>query len=621
MPFGAEVLERGGVSFRLWAPSRTKVVLELLSADADRVVARHPMTAQPEGWHSWRAVEAQPGQRYRFRVDEGLAVPDPASRFNPQDVHGPSEVIDPLAYRWRHADWRGLPWFGAVVYELHVGAFTPQGTLQAAAARLPQLRALGIDTVELMPLADFPGRRGWGYDGVLPFAPDASYGRPDDLKAFVDAAHGLGMMVLLDVVYNHFGPDGNYLHAYAPEFFDPSCHTPWGPAIDVDGPSSATVRRFFVENALYWIEEYRFDGLRLDAVHAIGDSSTPHLVAEIGAALRSGPGRDRHVHLVLENEHNAARWLLRDAAGAPMVATAQWNDDWHHAAHVIATGEVDGYYADFAQAPVKQLGCALAAGFVYQGQPSRLRDGGPRGEPSAVLPSQAFVAFLQNHDQIGNRALGQRLDALAAPRRVEALLACLLLAPHVPMLFMGEEFAATTPFLYFCDHQGELGPAVSEGRRAEFAGFPAFRDPVARAAIPDPNAASTFEASTLNWAEADGAAGRRRLALVAQLLALRREHLLPLLPLQRHGGMLVGHGAGWLAVEWPLGPEWVWCLRANLGDEGVEIDMASDHAEVFRAPAAHDADGPLAEGSAPIARSRWLLPDEVQVALRRRAGA
>lgn len=620
MPFGAELLDRGGVCFRLWAPSRPHMTLELLAGESEKVTAQHPMTPQPGGWYEWTVPKARAGQRYRYRVDESLAVPDPASRCNPLDVHGPSEVVDPLAYRWRHAGWRGLPWHSAVVYELHVGSFTPEGTLRAAAARLPQLQALGINTVELMPVADFPGSRGWGYDGVLPFAVEATYGHPDDLKRFVDTAHGLGMMVLLDVVYNHFGPDGNYLHAYAPEFFDASCHTPWGPAIDVDGPGGTTVRSFFIENALYWVEEYRFDGLRLDAVHAIGDSATPHLVAEIGAALRVGPGRERLVHLVLENENNTARWLLRDAVSAPMVATAQWNDDWHHAAHVLATGEVEGYYADFAQTPAKQLGCALAAGFVYQGQASGLRDGGPRGEPSAVLPSQAFVAFLQNHDQIGNRALGERLDALAPTRRVEALLTCLLLAPHVPMLFMGEEFAATTPFLYFCDHRGELAQAVSDGRRAEFAGFPAFRDPAARAAIPDPNARSTFEASKLRWAECDAAAGRRRLALVAHLLSLRREHLLPLLPLQRHGGMLVGHGAGWFTVEWPLGPEWVWCLRANLGSSGVEIDMASDDHEVFRTPAAVDGD-PSTADAAPIASSRWLQPDEVQVALRRRAAA
>ncbi|WP_393938735.1 alpha-amylase family glycosyl hydrolase [Piscinibacter sakaiensis] len=297
-------------------------------------------------------------------------MPDPASRSNPDGVHGPSEVVDPNAFVWQHDGWTGRPWHEAVLYELHVGSFTPEGSFRAAARKLPALAALGITAVELMPLASFGGRRGWGYDGVLPFAPAACYGPPDDLRHFVDRAHGLGLMVLLDVVYNHFGPDGNYLHAHCRSFFDAARRTPWGDALNVDGPRSATVRRFFVDNALHWLTEYRMDGLRLDAVHAIEDRSARHLVDEIAEALHRGPGRHRHVHLVLENDDNRADWLQRDAAGSPRLATAQWNDDWHHAAHVLATGETAGYYADYAADPAADLARALAGGFVYQGQPS-----------------------------------------------------------------------------------------------------------------------------------------------------------------------------------------------------------------------------------------------------------
>lgn len=611
MPFGAEVQPGGGTVFRLWAPDCAEVQLELLDAHGQ---LQRTLAMARAGGGGWQQIvpEAGAGQRYRYRVPtaagqpaaEGLAVPDPASRRNPEDVHGPSEVVDPRRHVWQQRGWRGRPWHEAVVYELHVGSFTPEGSFAAAAARLPELAALGITVIELMPVADFPGRRGWGYDGVLPFAPEAAYGTPDELRALVDTAHGLGLMVLLDVVYNHFGPDGNYLHAYCPSFFRSERQTPWGPSINVDGEGSAMVRRWFVSNALYWVHEFRFDGLRLDAVHAIHDDSGRHLVAEIAAALRDGPGRERQVHLVLENEHNTARWLLRDGDGAPLVATAQWNDDLHHAAHVLATGETAGYYQDFAEGSAHRLGCALAAGFVYQGQPSAFRGGEPRGEPSALLPSGAFVSFLQNHDQTGNRALGERLDALAPVARVEALLACLLLSPHVPMLFMGEEFAATTPFLYFCDFHGELGRAVSEGRRAEFAAFPAFRDEAARSRIPDPNAETTFEASRLRHEEAASPAGRRRRALLTQLLALRRDHLVPLLPRQRHGGQLVASGEDWFVVEWPLGPGRVWCLRANLGRSRIGFERAPDEHEIY------------ATQPAPPASRLLLGPDTVQVSLR-----
>jgi maltooligosyltrehalose trehalohydrolase len=571
MPFGAELLAEGGTAFSLWAPKLAHVELELRCTSR---VARYPMQRSPAGWHELRVPEAGAGTRYKFAVGGGLLVPDPASRYNPEDVHGASEVIDPLAYAWGDAAWRGRPWHEAVVYELHIGCFTAEGNYAAAAKKLPELAALGITAIELMPLADFPGQRGWGYDGVLPFAPEAGYGTPDELKAFIDQAHALGLMVLLDVVYNHFGPEGNYLHAYCPQFFNGRHHTPWGAAINFDGDDHGTVRDFYRHNALYWVEEYHFDGLRLDAVHAICDDSPTPIVEEIAQALRNGPGRDRHVHLVLENENNEASLLLRATEGAPRVATAQWNDDMHHAAHVLLTGEVDGYYVDYAEAPLHHFGRALAEGFAFQGEPSGLRGGKPHGEPSSQLPSAAFVSFVQNHDQIGNRAMGERLNALTSgsaeqgARKLDAVYACLLLSPHIPMLFMGEEFASSSPFLFFCDFGPELAQAVSDGRRAEFARFAIFQDEAARARIPDPNAESTFKASKLHWEEREQSPHVERLALIKGLLALRHRHLVPLLSAQRSGGSFQVDG-GLLTVEWTLSHGVHWLMQANLGDAPV----------------------------------------------------
>ena len=549
MPFGASVLDSGGVRFALWAPGVDQVVLEHGPDDA---VASHPMTRNEGGWHLLVAPGARAGDRYRYRLPGGLRVPDPASRFNPGDVHGKSQVIDPSAYSWRHGAWRGRPWEEAVIYELHVGAFTPDGTFAAAEHRLTELAELGITAVELMPVADFPGRRNWGYDGVLLFAPDASYGTPDELKALVDTAHGLGLMMLLDVVYNHFGPEGNYLHAYCPEFFNSAHKTPWGASINYDGAASRTVRDFFVHNALYWVDEFHFDGLRLDSIHAIRDNSERHIVGEICDALRAGPGRERLVHVVLENDANQPSFLERDEKGVPLAGAAQWNDDLHHAAHVVVTGETDGYYADYVDAPVAQFGRALAQGFIYQGQPSGFRDGAPRGEPSAHLPLAAFISFLQTHDQVGNRAFGERIHGLGDPALLRAAYACVLLSPHTPMLFMGEEFAAATPFLFFCDFGPELAEAVSRGRREEFGRFAAFADQTARARIPDPNALSTFLASKLRWEDRDTPPHNAWLAETRRLLASRRRILAPLLSGEPSAGRFQCAGET-LRVEWMLG--------------------------------------------------------------------
>lgn len=572
MPFGAEVLAGGQTRFRLWAPGAKRVDLMLGEAV--------PMKRLENGWFE-SVAKAGPGSRYAYRIDGGLTVPDPAARSNPDDVHSPSAVLDPRSFDWQDGDWRGRPWQEAVVYELHIGTFTPQGTFMAAIERLDALVELGITAIELMPVADFPGARNWGYDGVLLYAPDAAYGTPEDLKRFVQAAHARGLMVLLDVVYNHFGPDGNYLHAYAPQFFNAAHTTPWGAAINFDGEASRTVRDFYVHNALYWIEEFRFDGLRLDAVHAIRDGSKPDIVSEIARALREGPGRGREVHLVLENDRNESRLLEREERGSPRFATAQWNDDLHHALHVIATGERDGYYADYADRPLAQLGRALAEGFVYQGQSSQFRGGAPRGEPSAHLPPDAFVAFLQNHDQVGNRAFGERLHRFADPGRERAALACLLLAPQVPMLFMGEEYAASTPFLFFCDFAGELAQAVRKGRREEFARFAAFADPQAREKIPDPGAPSTFEASKLRWEERDRPPHRERLALVGELLALRRRHIVPRLA----GARSSGHpeiANGVLHVAWTMGDGALLTLRAHFGSQPASFPPAPPAETIYQ---------------------------------------
>jgi maltooligosyltrehalose trehalohydrolase len=572
MPFGATLLPQGGARFRLWAPSCARVELQLQQQVwGDDAPMRRAMHLLEGGWHQIELPEAAAGSRYQFVVQtadgQSLAVPDPASRSNPRGVHGASTIIDPRAYEWRNSKWRGRAWPDVVLYELHVGSFTQEGTFAAAGERLSQLKDLGITALQLMPLAAFPGERNWGYDGVLQFAPAPCYGSPDELKALVDTAHSLGLMMLLDVVYNHFGPEGNYLHAYCPEFFNFSQKTPWGSAINFDGERSRTVREFFVHNALYWIEEYCFDGLRLDAVHAMRDRSRPDIVSEIAGAIREGPGRNRQVHLVLENNANQARYLERDADGRPLLATAQWDDDVHHSLHVLTSGESDGYYADYAAEPLQKLGRALAEGFAYQGEYSVFRDR-MRGEPSGQLPPAAFVGLMQNHDMIGNRAFGDRIDAFADERLIPAAYACLLLSPQVPMLFMGEEFAASTPFMYFCDFGAELAQSVSNGRRQEFKRFAVFADDAAVSRIPDPNAASTFEASKLRWHERNLPPHSDRLGFIQGLLALRRRYLAPHLSTMRHGGRheIIGDV---LRVVWRLPEERIWSLLAYFGAHAV----------------------------------------------------
>jgi maltooligosyltrehalose trehalohydrolase len=529
------ILKERQIRFQLWAPDAEAVDVVL---DNQRP---NPMERSKGGF--WFATAAGgAGTRYRFVVD-GLTIPDPASRFQPDDVHGPSEVVDEHAYQWKHTAWNGLPWERTVIYEAHVGIL---GGFNGLRSRLAAIADLRVTAIELMPLADFSGSRNWGYDGVLPFAPDSAYGTPDELRALIDEAHGLGLMVFLDVVYNHFGPDGNFLPAYAPSFFDEATPTPWGPAIEFAEPC---VRRFFTENALYWLEQFRIDGLRLDAVHAIKNRDwLLELAAEIRLRLKA-----RHVHLVLENENNDAALL---GAGFD----AQWNDDFHNVMHVLLTGETHAYYKDFAHRPIDRLARSLSQGFIYQGEPSPNRNGEPRGQPSGHLPPSSFVNFLQNHDQTGNRALGERLAAMTPKPALQAAMALLLLCPHIPLLFMGEEAGATEPFLFFTDFHGELGKAVREGRRREFANAPGFSAEHDAAAIPDPNAVLTFEASRFSDQGLEAPEWRN---LVKLLIGLRHRHIVPHLSGTTAAGVrVVGPKA--LIAYWRLANESVLTLACNL---------------------------------------------------------
>jgi maltooligosyltrehalose trehalohydrolase len=563
MPFGAECRDDGSVRFRLWAPAARRVELCLNGAKRS---AGLPLERCDQGWFELVTDVAKPGTQYYFRISDAQEVPDPASRFQPQNVHGPSEVIDPDAFDWRDPSWHGRRWEEAVIYELHVGAFTPLGTFSSARERLDYLADLGITALELMPVADFPGHRNWGYDGVFLFAPDSTYGRPEDLKELVQSAHDRGIMVLLDVVYNHFGPEGNYLRSYAPQFFTERHRTPWGEGINFDGPESRAVRDFFIHNALYWLSEYHVDGLRLDAVHAIIDDSTPHILTELADAVRKSIEPDRQVHLILENDRNQSGYLQPTACCRPRSYTAQWNDDVHHALHVLITGERDGHYSDYCEHPIDQLGRCLVGGFAYQGEASRYRNGEPRGEATAGVPLTAFVSFLQNHDQVGNRAFGERIIQIADCRAVRAATAILLLSPSPPLLFMGEEFGAETRFLFFCDFEKDLAGAVTAGRRSEFAHFARFDDPTQREQIPDPNAASTFEASRLVWSAIAEPNHQDWLGFYRHLLQLRSRHIASRLsPACAINADYEIHGNRGLAASWKFPDRSKLILMVNLG--------------------------------------------------------
>lgn len=542
LPFGATVLAGGNTRFRIWAPSAPTLDLAIGGT-------RRGMTHEGDGWHSL-TVSAPAGTRYQYVMPDGLHFADPAARMQDKDVHGPSVVVDPADFQWKTEDWKGRPWHEYVLYELHPGLM---GGFRGIEAQLPELQRLGINAVELMPVADFPGRHNWGYDGVLMYAPDRAYGTPDEFKSLVDAAHALGIAVFLDVVYNHFGPDGAYIHAFARSFFREDLHTPWGAAIDFRRPQ---VRDFFIQNTIYWLQEYRLDGLRFDAVGAISEED---FLFDLARITRGQVERGRHIALVVEHEFNRAPLL-----GGPPRFDAQWTDDFHHCMHVLLTREDEGYYSGFQDA-TNQLRRVLAEGFAYQGE---IPPGGTtgRGDPSGDLPPTAFVTFLQNHDQTGNRAFGERLSALASPQAIRAATALLLLTPFVPMLFMGEEFASTTPFLFFTDHHDEVADNVREGRRNEFRYFSGFNDEAMRARIPDPNAPSTYAASLPEPTDP------AQFDWMRSLIALRRKHIVPGIPgCRSEGANVLADGA--VRAAWKLGDGRRLTIALNLGDETVDPQL------------------------------------------------
>jgi maltooligosyltrehalose trehalohydrolase len=519
LPIGVEPIGGAVSDVRVWAPVARQVDVVLEPAGAFR------LAPEPDGYFSGR-IPAGAGARYQFRIDGGDRLyPDPASRFQPGGPHGASQIVDPLSFRWSDTDWHGTTIDDQVVYEMHVGTFTPEGTWAAAAAQLPELARIGITMIEMMPIAEFEGRFGWGYDGVDLFAPTHLYGRPDDLRAFIDAAHRVGIAVILDVVYNHLGPVGNYLRAFAPAYFTTKYGNEWGDALNFDGADSAPVREHFIANAGYWIEEFHFDGLRLDATQQMFDASKEHILTALGRRAREAAGR-RSIVLIAENEAQNVR-LVRPVAEGGYGLDALWNDDFHHSAIVALTGRSEAYYSDTRGEPQEFIACAKY-GYLFQGQYYHWQKQ-PRGTPAWNLRPANFVTFLQNHDQIANSARGLRGDRQSSPARWRAMTALLLLGPGVPMLFQGQEFGASSPFLYFADFAGDLAAAVRKGRREFLSQFPSIGEFAKREPLADPSDRSTFEQCRLDLRERDMHGDIYRLHI--DLLRLRREDL----AIKRHG--------------------------------------------------------------------------------------
>jgi maltooligosyltrehalose trehalohydrolase len=515
LPVGAEVMAEG-VHFRVWAPLRKRVEVVFEKATAEGP-ADFELTAEPAGYFSGLVPGAGEGALYRLRLDGGDAFPDPASRFQPEGPHGPSQVIDPAGFAWTDQGWPGIGRDGQVVYEMHIGTLTSEGTWEAAARELPELADLGITVVEVMPVAEFPGSFGWGYDGVGLFAPYHLYGEPDDFRRFVDQAHAAGIGVILDVVYNHLGPDGNYFKQFSASYFTDRYTNDWGQAINFDGEGSEPVRELFVANAGYWIAELHLDGLRLDATQDVKDASAEHILAVVVRRAREAAGK-RSIYTVAENEPQHTR-LVRSTAEGGYGIDALWNDDFHHAAQVALTGRNEAYYQDYKGSPQEMVSLAKY-GYLYQGQRYSWQEQ-RRGTSALGLPAASFVTFLQNHDQVANSARGERCHRLGSPGRFRALTALTLLGPGTPMLFQGQEFCASSPFLYFADHNPELAKAVRQGRLEFLSQFPSVALPETQAGVPDPESPETFERCKLDLAE------RQRhapcYALHRDLLRLRRD--------------------------------------------------------------------------------------------------
>jgi maltooligosyltrehalose trehalohydrolase len=530
----------------------------------------YPLEATDAGFFSGAIAGIGPGTRYWYRLDGGQLRPDPVSRYQPDGPHGPSEIVDASRFDWSDADWKGLVREGQVLYELHVGTFTPEGTWRAAAAELEALADLGVTAIEMMPVADFPGKFGWGYDGVNLYAPTRLYGRPDDLRAFVDRAHALGLGVILDVVYNHLGPDGNYLAEFSPEYFTARYTNDWGGALNFEGPAAA--RAFFVENASYWIDEFHFDGLRLDATQDIHDSSAEHVIAEIARAARAA-GRGRGVYVVAENEPQDAR-LVRSPDAGGLGIDSLWNDDYHHNAVVALTGSREAYYSDYKGSAQEFISCAKY-GYLYQGQWYTWQKQ-PRGTPGFDLPPSAHVVYLENHDQVANSAFGLRLHQISSPARHRALTALTLLGPATPMLFQGQEFCASAPFLFFADHRDELGESIRRGRREFLGQFPSLSDSAVAGTLPSPLDEATFLRCKLDLTERQTHAAAY--AFHRDLLGLRRRDGVILRPL-RVDGALIGPEAFVLRL---FGEEADRLLLVNLG---CDLDLTPTPEPLLAPPA------------------------------------
>jgi maltooligosyltrehalose trehalohydrolase len=558
LDLGASVVD-GGVQFRVWAPNARRVEVQIERRDGP---TRHSLITEPEGYFMTIVPGLGTGTRYRYRLDGGDPFPDPCSRFQPDGPHGASMVVDPSAYQWQDAGWHGVGPDGLVIYELHVGTYTAEGTFDAVIAHLPELKDLGVTALEIMPIAEFPGRRNWGYDGVDLYAPSSAYGGPDALRRLVDTAHGLGLGVLLDAVYNHFGPDGNYLRVYADDYFTDRHATPWGDAINYDGPNSGPVRHFVLQNVRYWLEEYHLDGLRLDATHAIVDTSTPHLLAQIAAVVHSLP--DRQAVVIAEDHRNLVQ-EIRAAATGGFGLDGVWADDFHHALRTYLTGEHEAYYANYS-GRLEDVATAIESGFLYQGQ-TRPATGEKRGTRVTDEPARAFVFCTENHDQVGNRAHGERLSHLIDRERYLVASGVLLFVPETILLFQGQEYAATAPFQFFTDHPPELGRLVTEGRRKEFAGFAVFADPEKQARIPDPQDVQTHRRSMPDHGQRNDHADVYN--LYRDLLAMRRDD-----PVLRHQDRQATRARALapdvLAIcRWHEGQERV--LLANFGAEAADV--------------------------------------------------
>lgn len=580
-PLGA-LPDKQGVQFRIWAPQAEQLELVLLSDQTS-----HALTSAGNGYYETYVEGAQAGLQYQYRVNDEHLFPDPASRFQPEGVHGPSMVVDPQAYNWKDKAWTGVPQEQLIFYELHTGTFSPNGDFAGVQERLAYLKELGVTAIELMPVADFPGQRNWGYDQAALFAPSRAYGRPNDLRSLVDAAHQMGLAVYLDVIYNHLGPDGAYVAALAP-FFTDKYHTPWGDAINFDDQHSHGVRNFFIYNALHWMREYHFDGLRLDATFAIEDHSETHFLAELATAvtaIEEGPPR----HLIAE-DHRNLNTLIHPQAKNGYGLNAMWIDDFHHQMRNLTAGDTQGYYGDFADSTMPKIAQTVERGWYFDGDKKAPASGKRRGSSPVDIRLEQCVFFIQNHDQIGNRATGNRLtDDISLPV-YRAISALMLFLPELPLLFMGQEWAATTPFQYFTDHNQELGEQVRKGRLKEFEHLAGFED-----TIPDPQAVSTFQASKLKWEETKQNPHQKTLQFYKDLLAWRGQisgkvsataHSDTALTLQRDNHQLVVTVAEDIEIPCPAESKLLWHTEQAIYAPNSQAMKLQDTTIYFPAPGA-----------------------------------